>query len=231
MDFLESDMYEPVAKFLEKEGYEVKGEVKNCDMVACKDGTTVIVELKKTFGLKLVYQAVDRQEFSDYVYVAIGRNKKGMKDSSFKSMAKLLKRLDIGLITVAMDSPLKIVQEVITPIDLRKVKNKAKRAALDSEFENRNLGGNKGGVSREKIITAYREKSIKVLCILEKRKVITTKEIREMGETEANSILYKNYYGWFERLEKGVYKLSPKGESALEIIEFKDVIEYYRKTI
>ena len=89
-DFQEKDLYEPVCRMLEEAGYEVKGEVKNCDIAAVIDGEITVVELKKAFNIKLVYQLLERQSFSKYVYAAIPRPKDGNNTSSFKSMIKLL---------------------------------------------------------------------------------------------------------------------------------------------
>ena len=58
--FRETDLYEPVRRFLEEEGYTVQAEVKGCDVAAVKNGHLVIVELKKAFNLRLVYQARSR---------------------------------------------------------------------------------------------------------------------------------------------------------------------------
>ena len=38
-----------------------------------------------------------------------------------------------------------------------------------------------------------------------------------------------NVYHWFERVEKGVYRLSEEGRKALEEPDYEKVIEYYRK--
>ena len=68
---LESDLYGPVREYLEKLGYEVKGEVKGCDITAMRGGELIVVELKRGFTLELVYQAMDRQRVADGVYVAV----------------------------------------------------------------------------------------------------------------------------------------------------------------
>ena len=75
-DFKETDLYEPVRAFLEEEGYQVQAEVKGCDIAAVKDGQMVIVELKKAFNLKLVYQGMERQSLTEHVFVAIPVRKK-----------------------------------------------------------------------------------------------------------------------------------------------------------
>jgi hypothetical protein len=53
----------PVKRLLEGLGFEVRGEVCGCDLVALDRGTPValvIGELKLSFTLELVLQAVDR---------------------------------------------------------------------------------------------------------------------------------------------------------------------------
>ena len=92
-DFKETDLYEPIRAFLEEEGYQVQAEVKDCDIAAVKDGQLVIVELKKAFNLKLVYQGLERQSLTEQVFVAIPRPKKGQREKAWKDMLKLLKRL------------------------------------------------------------------------------------------------------------------------------------------
>ena len=56
---METSLYAPVKRFLEGLGFEVKGEVCGCDLVALDRGTPaalVIGELKLTFTLDLVLQ-------------------------------------------------------------------------------------------------------------------------------------------------------------------------------
>ncbi len=43
----ESDMYLPIKDFLVEDGYVVRGEVNNADIVAVKGGDMIIVEMKK----------------------------------------------------------------------------------------------------------------------------------------------------------------------------------------
>ena len=90
MTFAETDLYEPVCRFLEEEGYRVQAEVKDCDIAAEKDGELIIVELKKSFQLKLVYQALDRQSLTEQVFVAIPRPQKGQREKSWKNCRKRL---------------------------------------------------------------------------------------------------------------------------------------------
>ena len=227
-DFKETDLYEPVRAFLEEEGYQVQAEVKGCDIAAVKDGQMVIVELKKAFNLKLVYQGLERQSLTEYVFVAIPRPKKGQREKAWKDMLKLLKRLELGLLTVALDSPLQTVDVVLEPSDSLAWKNRKKREKVQAELENRQVDANVGGMTRRKIMTAFREKSIHVACLLEKEGQLSLAEFREKGMEDCAGLLSKNYDKWFKRVEKGVYALSEKGKEALENEDYAKVVAFYR---
>ena len=57
----EADLYPAVKAFFEGLGYDVKAEVRGCDVVAIRAAEPpVIVELKLAFSLGLVLQGVDR---------------------------------------------------------------------------------------------------------------------------------------------------------------------------
>ena len=227
-DFKETDLYEPIRAFLEEEGYQVQAEVKDCDIAAVKDGQLVIVELKKAFNLKLVYQGLERQSLTEQVFVAIPRPKKGAREKAWKDMLKLLKRLELGLLTVALDSPLKTVDVVLEPSDSIAWKNRKKREKLQAELENRQVDGNVGGMTCRKIMTAFREKSIRLACLLEREGQISTASLRERGLEDYIGILVKNYDKWFKRVEKGVYALSEKGQEALENEDYAKAVAFYR---
>ena len=227
-DFKETDLYEPIRAFLEEEGYQVQAEVKGCDIAAVKNGQLVIVELKKSFSLKLVYQGLERQSLTEQVFVAIPRPKKGAREKSWKDMVKLLKRLELGLLTVALDSPLQTVDVVLEPSDSLAWKNRKKREKVQAELEKRQVDANVGGMTRRKIMTAFREKSIRVACLLEKEGQLSLAEFRERGLEDCVGLLSKNYDKWFKRVEKGVYALSEKGKEALENEDFAKVVAFYR---
>ena len=227
-DFKETDLYEPIRAFLEEEGYQVQAEVKNCDIAAVKDGQMVIVELKKAFNLKLVYQGLERQSLTEQVFVAIPRPKKGAREKAWKDMLKLLKRLELGLLTVALDSPLQTVDVVLEPSDSIAWKNRKKREKVQAELEQRQVDGNVGGMTRRKIMTAFREKSIRLACLLEREERVSLAGLRERGMEDSVGILSRNYDKWFKRVEKGVYALSDKGKEALENEDYAKAVAYYR---
>ncbi len=228
-EFKETDLYEPIRAFLEGEGYQVQAEVKHCDIAAQKDGKLVVVEMKKAFGLKLVYQGLERQALTDEVFVAIPRPKKGAREKAWRDMLRLLKRLELGLLTVALDSPLQTVDVVLTPADSMARKNKQKKEKLQAELEGRQMNGNIGGMTRRKIITAYREKTIRLACLLEREGKISLAELRERGLEELAVLLSRNYEKWFARVEKGVYALSEKGKNELEQADYAKAAAFYRQ--
>lgn len=227
----ETELYEPIKSYFENIGFNVKAEVKSCDLTAIKDNTLLIVELKTSFNLKLVYQALERKTVTPLVYVAIPRPK-NFRTKSAKMMIKLLKEIKIGLITVGIESDFKSVDIVLEP-ENGKITNNKKRKQILTEFERRktdfNIGGEK---SKGRIITAYREKSVEIACLAEKLGKITPKIARELSSAEKpESILQTNCYKWFERIKKGTYVLSTEGKNALEDLYFSDLVAFYRKEV
>ena len=70
---METTLYQPIKNFLETRGYSVKGEIGGCDIVALSDDEpplVVVCELKLSFNLELILQAVDRASAGDEVWVA-----------------------------------------------------------------------------------------------------------------------------------------------------------------
>ena len=225
--FSESDMYAPVRDYFSRHGYTVRAEVKGCDLAAERDGELVVVELKKAFSLKLVYQALRRLSVTEQTYVAIPRPKSS-DTPEYQGMLRLIKRLELGLITVAMDSPIKTVDVLVYPEQRpRPARDPQKRKVLLKELNGRILDLNKGGASRCGIITAYRERCIKTACIIKCRGAKRPKElVDDYGcEKDTAAILQRNVYGWFTRIKRGVYGLSEDGEKSFE--EPNAIAEYY----
>lgn len=228
--YSEIDLYAPICDFFTKQNYSVKSEVNSCDVVAQKGDTIVIVELKKTFQLKLVYQAINRQTMSENVFVAIPRPAKSKNTKQFQNMLKLLKRLGIGLLIVALDSPLKTVDVLLQPSDNNACKNNNKSKKLLLEMQQRTGDYNVGGMTRKKIITAYKEKALELCCILQQKGEVSYTFLRKNNIEESHiKMLGTNVYQWYERVNRGVYRLSEKGKKALEQKEYEKVILYYQK--
>lgn len=225
----ETELYEPIKSYFELKGYTVRGEVNNCDLTAVLGDELIIVEMKKSFNLKLLFQALDRQKLTSNVFVAIPRPNK--HDAEFKQKINLLKRLELGLITVASDSPVKSVQ-VVLEAGGAKIKSHAKRQRLLNEIGGRSTDDNIGGSRRKKLVTAFRERSIHIACILEAGGELSPKQIRAFGASgDAGNILIQNHYGWFDRVRTGIYALSFEGVKALSDQQFSALTDYYRGLI
>jgi hypothetical protein len=65
-------------------------------------------------------------------------------------------------------------------------------------------------------MTAYRQEALRCAARLEAGPA-TLRAIRAGGDVpHAGRILQSNVYGWFERVGRGVYVLTPQGRRALE---------------
>lgn len=212
----ETDLYPPVKAYLESHGYEVRAEVKNCDIVAIKDDELVVVELKTSANIQLLIQATDRQRISDSVYVAIPAPAK-RRTKQWRGITHLLRRLELGLMTVAMNSKSTRVQVEFDPMPLQKRKPAHRRRAVIREIADRSGDYNVGGAHRRKLMTAYREKAILVACCLAEHGPLSPRELRKLGTgPKTLGILSNNHYGWFQRVSRGVYQLTDKGAAELE---------------
>ncbi len=231
----ETDLYRPVHDYLIEQGYTVRSEVRNCDIVAVRGDELIVIELKQSINIALLAQAVERQKITDSVYVAIPRpsNMRNWQART-RSIQALLKRLEIGLILVRAEAPTPhsayraphSVEVLFHPVphDRRK-QRRAKRAVL-TEINGRSRDLNQGGSCRRKLVTAYRENAIHIACCLADRGPLSPKDIRALGGCEkTTSILYTNVYGWFDRIGKALYSLNPKGRR--ELSDYDDLVEHY----
>jgi hypothetical protein len=200
---LESDLYAPVKALLEGQGYSVKGEVRGCDVVAVRGKEPpVIVELKRAFGLGLVLQGVDRLALSDAVYLAVGAWPKNMRN-----VKKLCRRLGLGFIVVAKER----ADVVFDPAPYTPRKNKRKAGRLLGEHARRVGDPNRGG-------SAYRQAALRCAASLAANGPMKVAALRAACDApNAAAILRDDFYGWFERVERGVYALTPKGRRGLAL--------------
>ena len=212
----EVDLYEPIKWFLEAQGYEVKGEIGACDIVAVRGNEgPVVVELKEGLNLALLLQAVDRLQASDEVYVAfrIGKGQSATWRTKRKQVTSLLRRLGFGLLTVSSQGQ---VVPVLDPAPYQPRANAGRRDRLLKEFAERVGDPEAGGSPSRKRLTAYRQDALRCARELAAEDGLKLSVIRERADVErAGPILRDNHYGWFERVRTGHYDLSPKGRQAL----------------
>ncbi|MEK3661637.1 DUF2161 family putative PD-(D/E)XK-type phosphodiesterase [Paenibacillus sp. FSL F4-0236] len=288
----ETELYAPLKVFFEKQGYSIKGEVRTCDLVGIREDLEqpLIVEMKKSFNLALLLQGVERLKLSPTVYLAVERvrDKKGAVNQRWGEISGLCRRLGLGLITVVFyKTKAPLVEVLVEPDETPPAQrsNKRRRERLLYEFRERSGDYNTGGSTRVKLVTAYREKALRVALSLQaaaaeaavaaekaaakaslaagKRAAASTAaqapalssapERRAAGDTAAReaaaagtrsgapsaassarsagispaelrkrsgvpnaaAMLQHNYYGWFHRVSRGRYTLTPAGQAAL----------------
>jgi hypothetical protein len=211
----ETDLYGPVKSFLEGQGYVVKSEVGAADVVAVRGGEApVIVELKLGFSLTLVHQCVASLSVTDDVYLAVATGKGKPFAKSLKNMTKLCRRLGLGLITVRLKDDL--VQVHCDPAPYTPRKSKKREGQLLAEFARRVGDPNDGGQTRVGLITAYRQDALKVAMYLFEVGASKGADVaRETKVERATTMMRNDHYGWFEKVEKGIYGLTPKGAEAV----------------
>lgn len=211
----ETDLYSPIKTFLEDQGYVVKSEVGAADVVAMRDNEDpVIVELKLGFSLALVHQCVARLKVSDSVYMCVSRGQGRRFQKALKEMTVLCRRLGLGLITVRLRDAL--VEVHCDPGPYAPRKSKKRTGALLREFAKRQGDPNAGGQVRSGLITAYRQDALRVALYLFEHGATKGAEVaRETGVERATRMMADDHYGWFERIETGIYGLTSRGAEAV----------------
>ncbi len=212
----ETELYAPVKAFLETQGYEVKAEIGAADVVACRDdgADPVIVELKTSFALALFHQAIARQALSDAVYVAVPRGPGRRFLKALKENRALCRRLGLGLITVRLKDGHVEVHLDPAPYAPRQVK--ARKGRLLREFARREGDPNVGGSTRRGLVTAYRQDALRIASHLAENGPSRGAAVaRATGVEAATRMMADDHYGWFERVERGIYGLTPNGARAI----------------
>lgn len=211
----ESDLYGPVKKMLEGQGYAVKGEVGAADVMALRaDEPPVIVELKLSITLSLYHQAVTRLAVTDDVYIAVPKPKGKTAKRALKDNLAMCRRLGLGFITVRPDFTVEVHCD---PGPYAPRKNKKRQSRLLREFQRLEGDPNQGGSTRHGIVTGYRQDSLKCAAMLAEVGASRGKDVaKATGVSKATTIMRDNHYGWFDKVEKGVYQLSTTGHQGLK---------------
>ncbi len=210
----ESDLYPPLKAFLESQGYEVKGEVQHCDVVAVRaEEEPLIVELKLALNLTVFLQAVDRLAMSDFVYLCVPREIATLKRNRRRVM-KMIRMLGIGLITVDLGARRQFVEVIVDPAEYRPRQNKRRKQRLLKEFAERVGDTEAGGSAMTRgQLTAYRQRALLIADYLISADATKASIIaKAIGDPATRDILYRNVYSWFDRHGKGIYSLSPQGQ-------------------
>lgn len=217
LSFPETDLYLPIKRFLEDQGYDVKGEVAAADVVAVRDGEDpVIVELKKGFSLSLFHQAITRQKISDTVYIAVPRAPGRPFAKALRDNRKLCRLLGLGLLLVRIDD--ERVEPILDPGPYHPRKSNTGKNRLLKEFFARKGDPNIGGSRRKPLMTAYRQDALRCLRLVSEAGPLKASEVAKRARVgKARRIMADNHYGWFHRVERGIYGLSASGIEALSV--------------
>jgi hypothetical protein len=212
-EVLETALYRPVKNFLEGLGFAAKGEIGGCDLVALKGEeppVVVIGELKQSFNLELVLQGVDRAAAGDEVWLAARLSVRGKGRESDTRFRNLCRRLGFGMLGVTAAGQVEIL---VSPAAPAPRKDPRRRSRLVEEHRRRRGDPVEGGGSRAPIMTAYRQRALACAAALS----AAPRRPRDLKSDvpEAPKILLDNVYGWFVRVERGVYGINDAGRAAL----------------
>ena len=221
---LEADLYKPVKKYFENLGYTVNAEVKSCDVTAYKADRLIILEMKVNFSITLLYQALDRQKICNEVFIVILKPKR--RKNNLAQVRLICQKLNLGLILVFGTKNNMSLEVIIKPKLPARQKNNFRTRSVIQEINGRTMDNNIGGSTRQKIITAYTEKAIYIAYVLSKKgKTKASCLVKNYScAADTRNILYNNYYGWFNRIGKGVYELSEKGIADLSQQKYADYL-------
>lgn len=211
----ESDLYEPIKALLTRQGYDVKGEVGAADVMAVRgDEPPVIVELKRNLTLSLFHQAVARLAVTDSVYIAVPKPTGKTAKRALKDNLAMCRRLGLGFLTVRADLTVEVQCD---PGPYAPRKSKKRQVRMLREFQRLEGDPNQGGATRHGIVTGYRQDALKCAAMLAEVGASRGKDVaKATGVAKATTLMRDNHYGWFEKVETGVYVLSPAGQAGLK---------------
>jgi len=186
----ETQLYPPVKAYFTARGYEVKGEVGAADLVAvpagAPEGSEPIIVELKTSFSLTLF------------HQAI--NRQSMSDQAD---------------TVKLPENKVVVHCEPAPFVPRKIKKK--KLKLLSEFERRHGDPNEGGMTSSGMMTSYRQGALRCAKVLHDEGACKGSYVAKMaGFEKATTLMRSNYYGWFEKIESGIYGLTPAGAKALD---------------
>ena len=131
---------------------------------------------------------------------------------------RLCRLLGLGLLIV--DTRHNTVAVVAEPTAYKPRPDLRMRKRLLTEHQRRRGDPTVGGSTRLPIMTAYRQRALAcaLAMVEEPRKPSDLKSVAE----DAGAILLRNVYGWFERVQRGRYRLTAAGIEAVKRLEQPD---------
>ena len=207
----EADLYPPLKAYLQRRGFEVKGEVGAADIVARRGEDLLVIEIKQAFSLALFHQGLDRLAITDTVYLAVPA---GGKAKPLKANVKLARRLGLGVLTVRLRDG--FVEALADPGPYSPRKSRKKRSRMLRAFDRLDGDPNDGGATRHGLVTGYRQDALKCARFLAVHGPSAGAMVKDWAEVpDATRIMRDNHYGWFEKVSRGVYGLTTSGRKGL----------------
>jgi len=228
---VETDLYPLLHAYLTAQGYTVRGEVKNCDIAAVNGDDLIVVEMKLALNLSLLAQGVRRQQMTDSVYLAVPRPPNLAKWlRQMRGAFRVLRRLELGMLLVSLKPGKPPVEVLFHPLPFERHKRRSARRAILEEIGRRSGDFNLGGSTRRPLVTAYRENAIQIACYLADSGEMEPRQLRALGTgPKTLSILSRNVYGWFSRVGRGLYAVTPKGRKSLA--QYSELVRHYRSPL
>ena len=118
----------------------------------------------------------------------------------------------LGLLAV---QPGQGVEAHLDPGPYQPRRNLLRAGKLLREFQRRVGDPNQAGSTGVKRMTAYRQDALRCLTVLADGAMKGADVARATGVLRATTLMRDDHYGWFERMEKGVYGLTIAGQAAL----------------
>ncbi len=208
----EADLYPAIKAYLQRQGYTVKGEVGAADVVGRRDDDVVVVELKLGFSLALFHQGIERLAVTENVYLAVPS---GGKTKALKANVKLARRAGLGVMTVRLRDG--CIEVLADPGPYAARISKKKKTRLLRAFDRLDGDPNSGGATRHGIITGYRQDALKCARFLAVHGPSKGAQVKAWAEVpQATAIMAADHYGWFTRVERGIYDLTDAGRIGLK---------------
>ncbi|MDO6591280.1 hypothetical protein DS901_00530 [Loktanella sp. D2R18] len=207
----EADLYPPIKAYLQRQGYDVKGEVGAADVVGRRGDALIVVELKLGFSLALFHQGIERLVLTDDVYIAVPA---GGRAKALKANVNLARRAGLGVMTVrARDGFIEVLAD---PGPYAARKSKKKKTRLLRAFDRLQGDPNAGGATRHGIVTGYRQDAVRCARFLAIHGPSKGAKVKDWAEVpQATRIMADDHYGWFERVDRGIYALTDAGKQGL----------------
>lgn len=151
---------------------------------------------------------------TDEVYIAVPRKTGKPALVAIRRNKMLCRRLRIGLLTVRMETGQ--VDMHCEPKAFTPKKIKSKKVKLLKEFDSRHGDPNEGGMTSVGLMTSYRQGALRCAKVLHDEGSCKGSYVKKMaGVDNATNLMAANHYGWFERVDTGIYGLTREGAKAL----------------